>query len=49
VSEEVSHLYLTDMANRAGVRLSAVSNWRARYTDFPTPRIISGQEVFEAR
>jgi type I restriction enzyme M protein len=49
VSEEVSHLSLTDVANRAGVRLSAVSNWRVRYLDFPRPRLVLGQEVFEAR
>jgi type I restriction enzyme M protein len=49
VSEEVNYLSLTDVANRAGVRLSAVSNWRTRYPNFPMPRMIAGQEVFGER
>lgn len=47
MSVEVSYLTLTEVAERAGVRLSAVSNWRARHSDFPKPQVVSGQEVFE--
>ncbi|WP_290056038.1 type I restriction-modification system subunit M/S [Amycolatopsis solani] len=43
----MSDLSLTDIANGAEVRLSAVSNWRARYPDFPQPRVVSGQECFD--
>jgi type I restriction enzyme M protein len=39
---------LSDVAKRAGVRLSAVSNWRTRHSDFPIPQPVSGQEFFEA-
>lgn len=39
---------LTEVANRTGVRLSAVSNWRTRHADFPKSQVVSGQEVFEA-
>ena len=47
MSVEVSYLTLTEVAERTGVRLSAVSNWRARHSDFPKPQVVSGQEVFE--
>jgi type I restriction enzyme M protein len=47
VSGEVSYLTLTEVAERTGVRLSAVSNWRTRHSDFPKPQVVSGQEVFE--
>lgn len=38
---------LAEVANRAEVGRSAVSNWRNRYPDFPKLRIVSGREVFE--
>jgi type I restriction enzyme M protein len=42
-------LALTDVARLAGVRLSAVSNWRARHADFPKPQVVHGREVFRVR
>jgi hypothetical protein len=41
-------LTVTDIAREAGVRSSAVSNWRKRYTDFPRPAATSdsGKEIF---
>lgn len=39
---------MTEVANRTGVRLSAVSNWRTRHSDFPRHQVVSGQEVFDA-
>ncbi|MFI6329755.1 N-6 DNA methylase [Micromonospora chersina] len=39
-------LTLTDIANLAGVGVSAASNWRKRHTDFPRPTVVSGQELF---
>lgn len=47
MSREVGYVTLTEVANRAGVRLSAVSNWRTRHADFPRCQVVSGQEVFE--
>jgi type I restriction enzyme M protein len=47
VTVEVSYLTLTEVANRTGVGLSAVSNWRTRHSDFPQPHVVSEQEVFE--
>lgn len=47
MSGEASYVTLTEVANRTGVRLSAVSNWRTRYADFPTSQVVAGQEVFE--
>jgi type I restriction enzyme M protein len=47
VTIEGGYLSLTDVANGAEVRLSAVSNWRARYAGFPRPQVVSGQEVFD--
>lgn len=47
MTTEVSHLTLTAVAKRAEVRLSAVSNWRSRHSDFPRPVVVSGQEVFK--
>ena len=47
MSVEVRYLTLTEVAKRTGVRLSAVSNWRTRHSDFPRPQVVSGQEVFE--
>jgi type I restriction enzyme M protein len=46
VTSEGDYLSLTDVANGAEVGLSAVSNWRTRYSDFPRPHVVSGQEVF---
>jgi type I restriction enzyme M protein len=40
---------LSDIASAADVRLSAVSNWRARHADFPAPEIVDGQEAFSVR
>jgi type I restriction enzyme M protein len=39
---------LAEVAERAAVRRSAVSNWRNRFRDFPRPRVVAGQEVFDA-
>lgn len=47
MSGEFSYLTLVEVANRAGVRLSAVSNWRTRHADFPRHQVVSGQELFE--
>ena len=47
MTSDGGYLSLTDVANGAEVRLSAVSNWRARYADFPRPHMVSGQEVFD--
>jgi len=47
VSVEVSYLTLKELAELTGVRLSAVSNWRNRHSDFPKPQVVSGNEVFE--
>jgi type I restriction enzyme M protein len=48
MSSGASYLSLTDVARLAGVRPSAVSNWRTRHVDFPEPTTVSGQEVFDA-
>jgi type I restriction enzyme M protein len=41
-------LTMTEIAERAGVRLSAVSNWRARHRDFPKPvDTVMDHEVFD--
>lgn len=47
MSEDEDRLTLTDVARRAQVRLSAVSNGRARYADFPQASVVSGQELFD--
>ncbi|VVJ22870.1 Type I restriction-modification system [Amycolatopsis camponoti] len=47
MTSDGGYLSLTDVANGAEVRLSAVSNWRARHADFPRPHMVSGQEVFD--
>lgn len=39
-------LTITDIAKRADVGVSAVSNWRKRYADFPQSTMASGQELF---
>ncbi|GAA1696115.1 hypothetical protein GCM10009745_47620 [Kribbella yunnanensis] len=36
-----------EIADRVGVRLSAVSNWRSRHADFPQPLEASGQERYD--
>src|SRR6266699_157011 len=45
--DELYYVSLTALASRADVRLSAVSNWRARHKDFPKPHFVVGQEVFD--
>jgi type I restriction enzyme M protein len=47
VAEEAEQLSLTDIANRADVQVSAVSNWRKRHPDFPSASSTSGQDMFE--
>lgn len=47
MSSDTGRLTLTGVAERAEVRLSAVSNWRARYADFPRPQVAAGQELFD--
>ncbi|MEV6410571.1 N-6 DNA methylase [Kribbella sp. NPDC051718] len=47
MAEQAEKLSLTDIANRAGVQLSAVSNWRKRHDDFPTASAVAGQEEFD--
>jgi type I restriction enzyme M protein len=47
VSGHVSYMSLHELARRAEVSLSAVSNWRARHPDFPTPHLEAEQDVFE--
>ncbi|MEY7970453.1 N-6 DNA methylase [Saccharomonospora xinjiangensis] len=47
--EEAHWVSLKDIAGRAGVSASAVSNWRARNRDFPASHIVAGQETFDAR
>lgn len=37
---------MTDLARLADVSIAAVSNWRRRHSDFPSPRCVSGQELF---
>lgn len=34
------------LAERIGVTISAVSNWRTRHEDFPDPLVVDGQEAF---
>ncbi|GAB3970850.1 hypothetical protein GCM10027615_28330 [Plantactinospora veratri] len=46
--ERGQHLTLSDIARLAGVGVSAASNWRKRHNDFPSPKVISGQELFAA-
>jgi type I restriction enzyme M protein len=45
MSPEVVHVTLSEVAQRAEVRLSAVSNWKTRHSDFPKSGMVSGQEV----
>ncbi|WP_327110540.1 N-6 DNA methylase [Nocardia sp. NBC_01730] len=47
MSDESGYVTLKDIADRAEVRLSAVSNWRTRHADFPKGHTVSGREVFE--
>jgi type I restriction enzyme M protein len=42
------YVALTDIARRVDVGLSAVSNWRTRYADFPEAHDVDGREVFVA-
>lgn len=37
---------MTDLARLADVSIAAVSNWRRRHSDFPSPHRVSGQELF---
>ncbi|MDG6109617.1 N-6 DNA methylase [Dactylosporangium aurantiacum] len=46
MSERSPSLTLTDVANLAGVGVSAASNWRKRHADFPSPTMTGGQELF---
>lgn len=46
MTESGQGLPLTDIAKLAGVGVSAASNWRKRHTDFPSPVVVAGQELF---
>ncbi|MFD4672060.1 N-6 DNA methylase [Lentzea sp. NPDC058450] len=41
-------LPLSEIAKLAGVRVSAASNWRTRHADFPAPKVVAGQELFDS-
>jgi type I restriction enzyme M protein len=36
----------SELAERIGVTISAVSNWHTRHADFPSPTVVGGQEFF---
>ncbi|MFI1238560.1 N-6 DNA methylase [Nocardia salmonicida] len=36
----------SELAERIGVTISAVSNWRTRHSNFPSPTVVGGQELF---
>ncbi|MFE0021477.1 N-6 DNA methylase [Amycolatopsis sp. NPDC059021] len=48
MTEHRQNVTLTDIAELAGVNVSAASNWRKRHADFPRPNTVSGQEFFAA-
>ncbi|MBP2320515.1 type I restriction enzyme M protein [Kibdelosporangium banguiense] len=48
MTERGQGLPLSGIAELAGVGVSAASNWRKRHTDFPSPVLVAGQELFSA-
>ncbi|MEV6557065.1 N-6 DNA methylase [Nocardia sp. NPDC051756] len=47
MSDKISYVTMKEIAELAEVRLSAVSNWRTRHSDFPKSHVVSGQEAYK--
>ncbi|MGW5571987.1 N-6 DNA methylase [Nocardia thailandica] len=47
MSEPSTFLTPSQLADRIGVTISAVSNWRTRHADFPDRQVVDGQDVFD--